>query len=162
MTEASPQQQLSELAKRPDIETVLKKYERIRSELRQRLTAEVGLPGNWEQPHSEAENPCAEPYSNVRDAVSVNMATWVNSGQIADGKWPKAQDLFREITGKNGFGDLRVVVDSPGDHLIRTYDEHGGEMSFGTKKSTILSAGTGCHLTEDAHPGTATRENGGM
>ncbi|WP_110334283.1 LppA family lipoprotein [Prauserella flavalba] len=152
MTGVSPKQKFDELAKRPDIEAVLKRYEQVRTEIRERLATEVGLPQKWEQPYKESETPCGQPYSDVREAIAVQMASWANDGRIAEDKWSRAQELFIELTGRHGFGEPQVVVDNPSKHEIRVYDAYGGSIMLGTEKATVLSARTGCHLAQGAHP----------
>ncbi|WP_161629606.1 LppA family lipoprotein [Saccharomonospora iraqiensis] len=148
MTDASEQEKLAELGKRPDIDAMLDRYERLRTEIRARLVDEVGLPEEWELPESawESENPCSAPYSTLGEAVSVNMVTWVHDDPIPENRWSQAQEVLTEVTAGHGFDQLQVVVDGPGDHLVRVYDSYGGGITLGTKKATILSSGTGCHL----------------
>ncbi|WP_084789269.1 LppA family lipoprotein [Saccharomonospora iraqiensis] len=153
MTDASPQEKIAELAKRPVIDTVLARYENVRTEIRQRLIEEVGMPDDWYQPYSESETPCSRPYSKIGDAIAIQMAGWANDARIAEDRWDRAQELFTEITRRYGFGDPHVVVDRPTKHEIRVYDDHGGSIMLGTEVATILSSRTDCHLIPRAHPG---------
>lgn len=156
MTDASPKEKTAELWKRPDIDAVVRQYEQIRTEIRERLVAEVELPDKWKPSREETDRLCGDPYSDVADAYKVFMANWVNDTAIPENKWSRAQEVFTKVTGQHGFGPLQVVVDAPNDHLLRTYDAYGAEMSFGMKKATVLSTDTGCHLAKAAHPGTTT------
>ncbi|WP_026452938.1 LppA family lipoprotein [Saccharomonospora iraqiensis] len=156
MTDASPQEKIAELAKRPDIDTVLDQYERIRTEIRERLAEELGLAGEWRRPYNESETPCGRPYSDIGDAVAVQMASSANDTHIPDDEWPRAKELFVEIAGRYGFGDPRVIVNEPGNHEIRVRDRFGGDIMLGTEKATVLSSGTGCHLIQGAGSGEAT------
>ncbi|WP_161629607.1 LppA family lipoprotein [Saccharomonospora iraqiensis] len=153
MSDTVSSEKMPDLLERPDIDTMLDQYERIRTEMRVRLSAELDLAGKWRKPREPAEGLCGSPHSDVPNAVNVYMANWVNNAEIPEDQWDHAQSLFKRITGRHGFGDLQVVTDAPNDHLIRASDAYGGAISLGTKKATMLSLDTGCHPTADAHPG---------
>lgn len=154
--DAEPSQgAFAELAARPNIEVMIGKHKEIEREIQRRLAAEVGLPDAWETTDEESENGCGGRYSDL-DAVVIHMPNWANFDHpIPEADWPRALEIFTEVTGKYGFDKPKAVVDRPNDHLVHAHDENGAEFSFGTKKATSLFSITGCHLTERTHPDTA-------
>lgn len=114
----------------------------------------MGLPPKWEQPYEESETPCGQPYSEIRQAVAIQMASWANEGRIPEEKWDHAAELFAQVVGRHGFGRPQVIVDNESKHELRSYDAYGGSIMFGTEVATVLSSRTGCHLAEQAHPGS--------
>lgn len=153
MSAERSQQLVNELAQRPNIEDALSFQQELEGDLTRRLKEEVGVPGSWTKTDEEAESPCGKPYSRQDDALEIHLPNQVNNATISEEKWPQALEVFAEVTGDRGFEDPEVIVDAPNDHKVRAVSKHGAEITFGTRKATALYSTTGCHLTQQAHPG---------
>lgn len=149
---ASPKQQFQELLKRPDIEQVSQRYNEMRAGISDRLIAEIGTPPWEEDPETGGNSGCGREYPEIGlDGEARTMPIWTAAAAIPDDKWSRAVQIVDEITSGYGFGAPTVIVDTPGNHEISLNDNYGAELLFGTKKATILTILTGCHLTPEAH-----------
>lgn len=148
------QEKVNELAKRPDIEVAIDKQKQLEKEIQKRLSDELGLPNKWESSGGESESVCSGDYENIYDAIKIHMPSWANVDQpIPEGDWPRALEIFTEVTSRYGYDKPKAIVDSPNDHSFRVVNEYGAQVTFGSKKATALYSITGCHLTQQAHPG---------
>ncbi|MGQ0839223.1 LppA family lipoprotein [Actinokineospora sp.] len=121
----------------------------MRAAIRERLVT-VGI-GPWVQLDKISRSGCrAYPGVSQDDKEARGLAGWYHDASISDETWPEAVRVVVEIAGGYGFDDLTTVVDRPGDHEISLTDQYGGELIFGTKLATILSARTGCHLRPES------------
>lgn len=140
------------LHERPDIEQITANYQQMQTQMRERLSAEVG-PLEWAERFGEAGRGCGFDFEDVDGAVSKSLPTWVSDGNLPDADWDRASAIVAEIAASQGFAQPREIVDRPDDHQVRISDPYGGELIFGTAKNTILSVSTGCHLIARAHTG---------
>ncbi|MGH3860851.1 LppA family lipoprotein [Actinokineospora sp.] len=138
--------QYNEMRARPDIEQITQRYEDLRTAIRDRLTQGIGLPSMVPVRKGGASG-CRD-FPAVEQALkeSRGLPGYYTEANIPDDKWPDAVRIVTEIASPYGFTTVVTVVDQPGDHEISLSDEYGGELIFGTKLATILSARTGCHL----------------
>lgn len=144
-------QKLAALAQRPTIEQVSASYEEMQAQLRDRLSAELGLPP-WVNDQNLSGAGCADfPGSGGQ---SLTLDSWTSQGNLPDTQWDRAVAVVAEVTGEYGFGPPKTVVDRPGDHEITATDRYGGGYQFGTASNTVLMVSTGCHLPADNHPQT--------
>ncbi|HEU0087144.1 MAG TPA: LppA family lipoprotein [Pseudonocardiaceae bacterium] len=141
------------LQQRPDIEQITASYEQMRTQIRQRLSAEVG-PLQWTEEFGVDTRGCGFDFQEVEGTTSRSLATWVSKGNLPDDRWDQAVRIIAEITDRYGFAEPRVIVNRPSDHEIRVSDPYGGELIFGTAVNTILALNTGCHLAPEAHQGS--------
>lgn len=145
-------QKLAALAQRPTIEQVKVSYEEMQTQLRDRLSAELGLPP-WVNDQNLSGAGCADfPGSGGQ---SLTLDSWTSRVNLPDTQWDRAVAIVAEVTGEYGFGPPKTVVDRPGDHEITATDGYGGAYQFGTARNTVLMVSTGCHLPADDHPGSA-------
>ncbi|MGH3929352.1 MAG: LppA family lipoprotein [Pseudonocardiaceae bacterium] len=143
------------LAQRPTIEDIRATYEQMQSQLRDRLSAEVG-PMQWVNRENFSGAGCGDDV----DGQSLTLDGWKSDGNLPDTQWDRAVRIVAEVTGDYGFGSPQVVVDRPGDHEITATDPFGAKYLFGTAVNTVLLVSTGCHLPADAHPGTTAPATG--
>lgn len=142
-------EKLAALAQRPTIEEVSVSYETMQAQLRDRLSAEVGLP-QWVNDQNLSGAGCAD-FPGV-GGQSRTLDSWTSPGNLPDTQWDRTVAIVAEVTGGYGFGPPKTVVDRPGDHEITATDRHGGSYQFGTARNTVLMVSTGCHLPADNHP----------
>lgn len=149
---ANPNQQFQELLARPDIEEIIKQYERMSASMRDKLVAEIGLPPWKERTGTGGSSGCRN-YPDVRipDAQSRGLNLWASEANLPDDKWPRAGQIVAEIASGYEFGAPATVADVPGQHEISLKDKYGAEITFGTRVHTSLLIQTGCHLTPEAH-----------
>jgi hypothetical protein len=145
--DANRQQQIQELLKRPDIDKAVARYEQMRTEIRDRLTAEVELPP-WKARDGTRAG-CREfPDVDGMEKQSAQLGTWSTKASLPDDNWPRAVEIFAEVTRSYGFeSPPRVIVDRPGNHEVTAADEFGADVILGTEVNTTLSLLTGCHPT---------------
>jgi predicted LppA-like lipoprotein len=150
--DAQRQQQFQEMLQRPDIDQVTARYEQMRTQIRERLTTELGL-SPWQDESDSKASDCRDyPAVEGADKESRFPSTWTVNAAITDEKWPHAITIIDEVARSYGFeSPPRVIVDRPGDHEVTMADQYGADLIFGTKAATILSLRTGCHLTAVAH-----------
>lgn len=154
-TSADSAAQLRELKSRPDIDQITQRYDDMRAVVRERLSAEIGL-APWIKRDEISRSGCRD-YPDVDQALKEarGLSRWAVETNLPDAKWPQAVQIVTDIAGSHGFTKLTTVVDQPGDHEISLSDQYGGELIFGTKLNTILSARTGCHLRAAGQQGTS-------
>ncbi|MGH3931232.1 MAG: LppA family lipoprotein [Pseudonocardiaceae bacterium] len=148
----SVREQNQALQQRPHIEQITNTYEKMRDDIRQRLSEQVG-PLQWIARFGTDTRGCGFDFQDVEGATSRSLETWTSQGNLPDNRWDQAVRIVAEITARYGFAQPRVIVNRPSDHEIRISDPYGGELIFGTAVNTTLSLNTGCHLSRDRHPG---------
>ncbi|MGQ0776293.1 MAG: LppA family lipoprotein [Pseudonocardiales bacterium] len=141
----SVEDQRAALRQRPDINAISARYEQMQTEVRDRLSAEIGGL-NWMNHSKESHGGCGFEFPDVREGKSRSLPGWSARGGIPDERWDQAVAIVQEITGQYGFSTPKVVVNRPGDHKIVVPDPYGGTLDFGTAVNTILHMHTGCHL----------------
>ncbi|MGH3694715.1 MAG: LppA family lipoprotein [Pseudonocardiaceae bacterium] len=144
---------LAALAQRPTLEEVRVSYEKMQDQLRDRLSAEVGLL-EWVDDQNLSGAGCAD--FPGAGGQSLTLDSWTSRGNLPDTQWDRAVAIVAEMTGNYGFGPPKTVVDRPSDHEITATDQYGGAYQFGTARNTVLMVSTGCHLPADDHPRTAS------
>lgn len=151
MTDAPPEQQWQNALQRPDIEQVTARYEEALSAIERRITKEFQLPP-WAPSAELTTSSCGDyPAISAADTEARSLAVRSSPGVIPENGWDRAQRIAQEIIARYEFGLFQPEVDRAGDHSVIATDKLGGSISFGTKKATVLSANTGCHLTAEAH-----------
>jgi hypothetical protein len=139
------------LLKRPDLAEVEADYQSMFGTIRERLTAEVGV-GVWvPDPEPMSGTFCVGLISNLEGAGQRLYSAGTSQGNLPDARWDQAVTIVTEVAGQHGFGAPQVIVNGPGDHEVELHDTYQGWMLFGTGANTILTGGTGCHLTREAH-----------
>lgn len=73
------------------------------------------------------------------------------NGPVPDDQWSSAVQLVTDNAARCGATNLTVVVDEPGEHGVVLTGPDGLEFEFGTKVRTILSAKSGCRISQ-THP----------
>ncbi|MCP3797771.1 LppA family lipoprotein [Allokutzneria sp. A3M-2-11 16] len=142
-----------ELTQRPDIDAMTTRYEKMQTELRNRLSTELG-PLHWKEQDPMSRAGCSG-YSEIRGVESRTLALWVHFGNIPDKNWDRAVAIATEVTGAYGFGPPATRANSPGQHDVIAMDAYGASYTFGTYVNTTLMLHTGCHLEAKAHPANA-------
>ncbi|GAA0513752.1 hypothetical protein GCM10011581_04620 [Saccharopolyspora subtropica] len=144
--------QLSVLQQRPSMEEITARYEEMQQKLRDRLSADLGLPTPWVNEGGFGEAGCSE-FPGIDGAEKHSLDLWLHEGNIPDAQWPQAQQIAVEVTREYGFTELEVIVDRPADHKVELRDGFGAQLHFGTAVNTIISVRTGCHLLASARGG---------
>jgi Lipoprotein confined to pathogenic Mycobacterium len=145
-------EQFATLHQRPDIERAQSRYLGMLDTIRTELVARLGIAA-W-QPDEDGltGSACGFDFPDVGgDGEIRRFGTDMSPGNIPDNQWADAVAIVSELAKPYGFGAPAVVVDRPSDHEVSLRDSYGAELLFGTAENTILSVGTGCHLTEAAH-----------
>lgn len=134
----------AELAARPASETVVSRYEQMQQRIRDRLDSEIG-PFAWKTFHSGGESTCGTDFPNM-GGRNVALPLWGFDGNLPDTDWPRAQQIFTEITAEYGFVSAGLQIDQPGRHRISGVDTRlGAHYDFGTQDNTTMQITTGCH-----------------
>jgi len=139
------------LMKRPNLTVVEADYQAMFESIRERLTAEVGIP-DW-VPDAEPirGTSCGGKISNLDGSAMRQYNAGLSPGNLPDAKWDQAVAIVAEVAKQHGFGAPEVFINGPRDHEVLFHDTYYGQILFGTGYNTILGGGTGCHLTEEAH-----------
>lgn len=143
------QEQQATLAARPTIQEITAHYERMQTELRQRLVAEIGV-SEWVKRSEPSASGCSD-YPGI-GGESRGLGFWGSDGNLPDARWPQALEIITEVTGDYGFTPPEIVVDRPSEHQIVGTDQYGATYNFGTAVNTSLSVATGCHRNPQANP----------
>jgi hypothetical protein len=142
------------LMKRPSLMTVEADYQSMYETIRTRLVAEVGI-SPWLSDREPIHGTfCGGDLSHLDDGAARLYNAGTSSGNLPDAQWDQAVAIVSEVAGQHGFGAPEVVVSGPSDHEVQFRDRYSGSLTFGY--NTILSGGTGCHLTETAHGAAPT------
>lgn len=141
------------LAQRPDIDEVTGRYEAMQTEMRERLSAEFGLP-EWAELASASSAGCGDDFPDIDERGETwQSPIWQAAGRLPEEQWDRALAVVAGIGAEYGFDQPQTLADSPGDHEIFAADQYGARYFFGARKATLLNVFTGCHLTAQAHPG---------
>jgi len=139
------------LMKRPNLTEVEADYQSMFATIRQRLTAEIGL-AEWLPDREPIIGTSCGGYLSHLDGSGERLYNAGTSpGNLPDARWGQAVAIVTEVAGQHGFGAPKVVIDGPSDHEVLLHDAYQGRLLFGTGANTILTGGTGCHLTQEAH-----------
>lgn len=144
----------TELDARPSLEQAVSYYGEMQTQLRDRLSAEVGLL-DWEVSDPPGGAGCGEDFAGM-GGQTATTELWLVRQDIPDDDWPRAVQITTDILARYGFGTPAPVVDSPGDHEIAAYDRFGAYFVFGTKVATVMRVSTGCHLPDGARAAAST------
>lgn len=128
---------------RPSIAVVEREYRSMLEEAQSVLTESYGA-GTWLQYGDEEVGGFGCDDVEGGEGLTLNLGT---GGAIADEEWPAALAAVEDVVGEHGFTELEVIIDRPGDHLVRLAKADGGYVDFGTKAATILRVRSGCHPT---------------
>jgi hypothetical protein len=139
------------LMKRPNLTQVEDDYQSMFQTIRDRLTAEVGVPGWIPDDEPVSGSGCSGDIANLDDAEQRSYDAGYSPGNLPDAQWQQALAIVTEVAKQHGFGPPEVVASGPSDHEVSFRDPYRGQLLFGTGGNTILAAFTGCHLTEEAH-----------
>ncbi|WP_344881714.1 LppA family lipoprotein [Allokutzneria multivorans] len=147
--------QFQTLSQRPDIDAATARYQRMQTEIRNRLAAELG-PMEWKESHPVSRSGCAD-FADVPAAESRSLGLWSFPHSIPDDQWSRAVAIITEINAAYGFGQPGHRVNSPGHHEVLSVDPLGATYTLGTSVHTTLLFHTGCHLEAKAHPANAAK-----
>ncbi|PRY51624.1 putative LppA-like lipoprotein [Knoellia remsis] len=101
------------------------------------------------EPEVDGESSCVEPqFANVAGASHATFDSGGAEGGISDADWPKAWAAVQQVAGQRGFGDPKVVIDKPGQHVVSLYDKDGAELSINSEVNTAVSIYGACHLKD--------------
>lgn len=137
--------QRTTLQQRPDIEQISVRYEQMQTEIRDRLSTEIGGM-TWVSDGEGSRGGCGFEFPDVREGQSRSLTRWTGLDGFPDDRWDQAVAIVQEITGRYGFSTPGVIINRPGDHKMVVPDPYGGTLNFGTAVNTILRMHTGCHL----------------
>lgn len=102
------------------------------------------LQWTWQNGRSQAG--CAPPYEQSAGQL-VYVPDYVsNAAPIQEQDWPRIYDLARTAAQSIGAGQIEVLKDEPGHHIVRFYNETGTAIRLGTKVAASLAGETGCRL----------------
>lgn len=141
------EEQEAQLINRPSIEEISARYSEMDTRLQQELSR-VYPSMRWEKGQDITRAGCADFDAFADTAEGWTLAIWVAEGNIPDAAWPRAEQVFAQVTGEFGFGPPRVLADRPAQHDVTTSDQYGATYTFGTGKRTTFSGSTGCHLPQ--------------
>lgn len=140
-----------ELMKRPSRTVVQADYQAMLQTIQDRLVAEVGVAPWVPAPEPINGGFCSGELTDLDGAVQTYLDTGVSVGNLPDARWDQAVAIVTEVAGEHGFGAPSVIVDGPSNHEVSFRGIYQGHLLFGTGGGTILTARTGCHLSEEAH-----------
>ncbi|MBB4686966.1 LppA family lipoprotein [Amycolatopsis jiangsuensis] len=143
----SKQQQHAQLATRPTLDKAVVGYEKLRTALRERLTAEFGVTQWTEEPNSDDYRGCAPQFPDVteQEAGKKFLPRWYAQTSLLP-QWAKVKEVVREVAGGYGFTTITLDTNQAGDAELNLADQLGAELSVGSAKYTVMSLTTGCHL----------------
>jgi len=139
------------LMKRPDLAQVETGYQSMFKTIRERLSAELYLPGWVPDDEPISGSACDEPLSSLDGAGRRSYDAGMSPGNLPDANWDQAVAIVTQVATEHGFGTPKVIVNGPRNHEVSFRDAYDGKLLFGTGGNTILGGSTGCHLTEEAH-----------
>jgi hypothetical protein len=161
--EPAPQRDTrAELALRPPVEEMVRRYDHMLERVRDRLDAELG-PFAWRESMGRSEGSCdQEGFAGV-GARTIETPTWTYDGNLAGDGGPRAQRIVADLAAEYGFADpvTRQVDDSGGVPVGRT--SHGVDLELGAFYNFSTQAGpgrpaatsirvtSGCHLPARLH-----------
>jgi hypothetical protein len=142
----SKQQQQAQLATRPTLDEAIAGYEKVRTELRERLSADFGVAGWTEEPGSAEFSGCAPqfPALTEQEASKKFLPRWYAPTSLLP-RWDKVKPIVREVASGYGFTTVALDTNQAGDAELNLTDQLGAQLSVGTGKNTVLSLTTGCH-----------------
>ena len=133
---------------RPSMETMIKRYEGMRTEIFAALAEEFGARGWKLSPDNdefdESFCPDVDPKGEIR-----YFPTYMFPGTYDAADWKASSALVERIGREHGFDDAAVVVDKPGNYELVGEDDFGGRYTFGMATNTIFGLQTGCHRWDD-------------
>lgn len=139
------QEQDAQLRERPTSEVQVTRLRALREQVRDQLSAELGLTA-WSERGNGGRAGCGEwPDSSGETVV---LESLLLTGGVPDEQWPTAVEVVTRTAQAAGFGVADPVVDRPGEHEVVLRGEWGSLLRFGTAVDATLSLATGCHLPE--------------
>lgn len=102
-------------------------------------------------PSTDGESLCRDPFSTVRDATALGLGV-LGGGAIPDKDWDQATEITREILEPEGYDEMTVVANKPGEHDVAFTDGYGSTITIGGQVSTTIDASSGCFLKAASHP----------
>ncbi|MGL4176788.1 MAG: LppA family lipoprotein [Dermatophilaceae bacterium] len=143
-----------ELMSRPSFEQAEAEYLDLLS--RVRAVVDERAPNlEWVEPEpSRADlGTCGRPFHLLYDAEKGIYRAGGDGarGAIDDTTWPGVLDAIRAVLAENGFTEVTVLRDTPGDHEIAIGDPStGARVQLGTATNTTLSLYGACFLPDAA------------
>ncbi|HEY2061918.1 MAG TPA: LppA family lipoprotein [Amycolatopsis sp.] len=143
----SKQQQQAQLATRPTLNDAVVGYERLRTALRERLTAQFGVAQWTEEPNSAEYSGCAPQFPDLteQEAGKKFLSRWYAPTSLLS-PWRQAKQVVRDVAGGYGFTTVTRDTSQAGDAELNLSDQLGAQISVGSGKNTVMSLTTGCHL----------------
>lgn len=113
---------------------------------RDALDTDLG-PFDWFRVRDRAESTCGVDFPAELGGRNISLAPWGFEGNIPDGKWTRARQIFADIAAEYGFRTGGLQLDEPGRHTASGVDTTlGAQYNFGTDINTSMRVTTGCHL----------------
>jgi hypothetical protein len=144
------QSQNDALRERPTLEQEQQRLTAVRDEIRDALSARLGLTA-WSQADEGNAAGCAD-YPDS-DGYTAFLPLLALSGGVPDATWDSAVSVVEEVASRAGFGPAETVVDRPGEHEVVLRGERESLLRFGTLQDATLRLEAGCHLPEREHAG---------
>lgn len=143
----SKQQQQAQLATRPILNDAITGYEKLRTAIRDRLSADFGVTQWTEEPNSAEFSGCAPQFPDLteQEAAKKFLSRWYTTTSLLP-QWDRVKQVVREVAGQHGFTTITLDTNQAGDAELNLADALGAQLSVGSSKNTVLSLTTGCHL----------------
>jgi len=145
----SKQQQQAQLATRPTLDDAIAGYEKLRTTIRERLTAEFGVAQWTEEPNSAEFGGCAPQFPDMteQEASKKFLSRWYSPASVLP-RWGEVKQVVRDVAGGYGFTTVSLDTNQAGDAELNLTDQLGAQLSVGSGKNTVLALTTGCHLVK--------------
>lgn len=151
--DVDPNQVFASLMARPDIDQATARYEQLRTEIKQALTAAIPELTAWRQYDNLGGAGCGDDYPGIDfDGETRTLAGDTVSGNLPDDKYEQALVVIGRVAQQYGFNPApQRLHDAPGSHdaMFHNVTDDGG-ISFGTAVNTAMRLYIGCHLTAAA------------
>lgn len=132
---------------RPSLQTVVKKYDSMLSEMKSELSKNFAGIG-WSEFQQGASINVDVPGAPGQ-AVNYSSAAWVAELALRGDDRTKALKVLEEVGARFGFAAPQIVKDAD-DHLeVIGTDQLGAHYEFSSGAKTTLSYVTGIHLAEE-------------
>ncbi|WP_037305751.1 LppA family lipoprotein [Amycolatopsis orientalis] len=144
--------ELAVLRQRPDITTVVTRYEQLLTALRDALSARLPW-GPWHRDNrSRGSARSCDPEFTALDGQRAALPLWYTASDgITHPQWTVARDLVTNMAARQGFRRAGVASDQPGNYTATLLDSTGAVLSFGASRNAVVEVTTGCHLSQQ-HP----------
>lgn len=139
-----------ELLQRPSLEDETRRVTAARDEIRDALSAQLGLT-RWTDQDRPGEAGCGEDLD--LPGTTGSTSTLLLAGGVPDDQWAAAVQVVTDVAARHGFGAPQIVIDRPGQHDAEWPGERESRIVFGTVTNATLRLEYGCHLPAAARGG---------